>query len=72
MQRFLLADVLSICNFLESDDRARDANPTGGIEAKNIWPADSSTNIWFEWADSGTERSVDAWGQLACIRRHLV
>lgn len=44
-------------NFLEPDHQARNAYVTAGIRENQIWPGDNSTNIWFEGANSGTERS---------------
>ena len=42
---------------LPSDDKARNAYLEAGISRNHIWPGDSSSNIWFEGANSGTERS---------------
>jgi alanyl-tRNA synthetase len=42
---------------LPSDDKARNAYLDAGILSNRIWPGDSSSNIWFEGANSGTERS---------------
>lgn len=44
-------------NFLEPDERARNAYIKTGILEHQIWPGDNTTNIWFEGANSGTERS---------------
>jgi alanyl-tRNA synthetase len=42
---------------LPPDDKARNAYLEAGISSNRIWPGDSSSNIWFEGANSGTERS---------------
>ena len=44
-------------DLLPPDSQARDGYLKAGIAADNIWTGDGSTNIWFEGANSGTERS---------------
>jgi alanyl-tRNA synthetase len=42
---------------LPPDDQAREAYLAAGISDDRIWQGDRSSNIWFEGANSGTERS---------------
>ena len=42
---------------LPPDHAARDAYLQAGILPNRMWPGDGSSNIWFEGANSGTERS---------------
>lgn len=43
--------------FLPADFEARDGYLAAGIDPRRIWQGDHSTNVWFEGANSGTERS---------------
>jgi alanyl-tRNA synthetase len=43
--------------FLHPDFEARDGYLAAGIDPRQIWQGDHSTNVWFEGANSGTERS---------------
>ncbi|MGH9858350.1 MAG: alanine--tRNA ligase-related protein, partial [Acidobacteriota bacterium] len=42
---------------LPPDHQAKEAYLSAGISNDRIWPGDYSSNIWFEGANSGTERS---------------
>ena len=43
--------------FLHPDFEARDGYLAAGIDPRRIWQGDHSTNVWFEGANSGSERS---------------